>query len=515
MCVQKHRFYIFLLFLSYACGNNKSNDAPLVFLYNEAAGIASLDPADAISLAHIRIQSAIYQTLTDAKGNGVLADSLISPDEGLNWYVYLKAGILFHPHPDLPSGYKLEAKDVVATLDRIRQSSRLNWLLDGVKFVRAETSYLVHIEMEQPDLQIPAKLASPFSAIIPEPLATSQTSDLRFSPCGTGPFFLHKWIPGERLILHRFPDFPAYINAETSVKFPDALTVSFLKDGQTMLLEFLSGRLDGLPGLNPAYSNHLLGEDGKLETKVASDFQFLRFPFLNTEYIGFNLSASDHPILQNSGVRSIMAASIRMQELLNALRSGIGIPADVGMVPPEISFNSESPNPFLAGIHSSLQQSGIPPLKEWPVIKIHTDANHSDLISSIVSGWQALGIPVQIQLEDRAGLKAGIARGRFSIFKASWIADFPDARNYYQLFLEKNKIPAGANYTTYSSEAFQRAYSSGEWEKLDSILVADMPVIPLYYDESVWFLQNKWQGMTVDPLGRPDFSALHSIRFSQ
>jgi len=502
--------YSFLFATLFGCGQPQSGEGPLVFLYNEAAGVASLDPMDAISLAHIRIQAAVYETLTDASGNGVLADSVVSNDMGLSWLIYLKPNVPFHAHAALPQNYILSATDVVASLSRIRESSRLGWLLDGVTAITELDVDLVRLELAGPDMEIPRKLSSPFSAILPKPLVAN--ADLRFSASGTGPYFLHKWIPGERLILHRFTAYRAFGPETEAVLRPDALAVSFLKDGQTMLLEFLSGRLDGLPGLNPAYSNHLLGGDGELVPKWEEEFQFCRYPFLNTEYIGFNLKGAAHPVLQYAEIRQAMAASVRVAELLNGLRSGIGRPAEFGMVPPEIALHEQAKDPFAGSLTQWLAKEGIPPVEQWPPIHIHTDGNHSDLVASVVANWQALGIPVRIQLEDRAGLKAGIARGRFSIFKASWIADYPDARNYYQLFLQKNVIPKGANYTSYVSGGFESAYERGDWVALDSFLVADMPVIPLYYDESVWFLQKKWTPLEVDPLGRPNFSRLYLRR---
>ncbi len=80
------------------------------------------------------------------------------------------------------------------------------------------------------------------------------------------------------------------------------------------------------------------------------------------------------------------------------------------------------------------------------------------------------------------------------------------AENYLSLFYAKNKTPVGSNYTHFSNATFDSYYeqaisqTSAEarkqlYIKMDSIIINEAPVVPLYYDESVRFISKNVIGM--------------------
>ena len=110
--------------------------------------------------------------------------------------------------------------------------------------------------------------------------------------------------------------------------------------------------------------------------------------------------------------------------------------------------------------------------------------------------------------------------GELDIFRASWIADYPDAENYLSLFYSENFTPNGPNYTHYKNEAFDSLYvralniSNIEERKLlytqmDSIIVSDAPVVPLYYDMAIRFVNKKVSGLGINP---QNFLVLKRVR---
>tara|TARA_R100000541_G_scaffold54595_1_gene63136 strand:- start:1170 stop:1523 length:354 start_codon:yes stop_codon:yes gene_type:complete len=100
--------------------------------------------------------------------------------------------------------------------------------------------------------------------------------------------------------------------------------------------------------------------------------------------------------------------------------------------------------------------------------------------------------------------------GELDIFRASWIADYPDAENYLSLFYSGNFTPNGPNYTHYKNEVFDSLYLTAQnisnindrkqlYTKMDSIVVSDAPVVPLYYDMAVRFVQKNVSGLGINP----------------
>ena len=103
------------------------------------------------------------------------------------------------------------------------------------------------------------------------------------------------------------------------------------------------------------------------------------------------------------------------------------------------------------------------------------------------------------------------------MFRASWIADYPDAENYLSLFYSKNKAPVGSNYTHFSNATFDTYYEraltltsaqdrKALYVKMDSIIINDAPVVPLYYDESVRFINKKVKGMETNAVNMLDLT---------
>ena len=91
---------------------------------------------------------------------------------------------------------------------------------------------------------------------------------------------------------------------------------------------------------------------------------------------------------------------------------------------------------------------------------------------------------------------------KLSFFRASWIADYPDAENYLSLFYSKNHSPNGPNYTHFKSPKFDALYNKSLSEKndsirfnlynqMDQIIIENAPIVPLYYDNVLRFTQKK------------------------
>ena len=79
------------------------------------------------------------------------------------------------------------------------------------------------------------------------------------------------------------------------------------------------------------------------------------------------------------------------------------------------------------------------------------------------------------------------------------------------LFYSKNLQPNGSNYTYYINPAFDKLYEQSQrctdeqkrndyYTRMDSLLMADAPVVVLYYDKVVRFTQENVSGMETNPV---------------
>ena len=110
-----------------------------------------------------------------------------------------------------------------------------------------------------------------------------------------------------------------------------------------------------------------------------------------------------------------------------------------------------------------------------------------------------------------AALRSEKSAGSLDFFRASWIADYPDAANYLMLFSSEMKAPNGPNYSRYSSPIFDSLYRpiqyfpAGEerpalMSTADAFLSEEAVCVPLYYDEVLRVFPSRTSGVRTNAL---------------
>ena len=78
-----------------------------------------------------------------------------------------------------------------------------------------------------------------------------------------------------------------------------------------------------------------------------------------------------------------------------------------------------------------------------------------------------------------------------------------------QVFYSKNFSPNGPNYTHYKNPEFDLLYEKSfeindsklraiNYEKMDSIAMVDYPIVPLYYDQVIRFIDKGVSGLKIN-----------------
>ena len=118
---------------------------------------------------------------------------------------------------------------------------------------------------------------------------------------------------------------------------------------------------------------------------------------------------------------------------------------------------------------------------------------------------------VEIEVSTGGSFRNRVANGNLQFFRGSWIADYADAENYMALFYSGNLAPEGPNYTRFSNREFDSLYEQAIrirddkdryacYRKLDSIIVEEAPVVPLFYDMVVRFTPHNIHGFSPNPM---------------
>lgn len=491
-------------------------ESPSYFLrYNEPEGIRSLDPVQAFKKAHIWATRLWAETLFEVDSLGQPVPLLCS---GYRWSsdrctlrLGVRKNVFFHTDPAFgpDSTRPLKASDVVFSLQRAADHPASTWLFgavrqnaDGSRSFRADGD-TVEIILRKPTAAFLLLLANPQVSIIPpEPLAFYGESWSR-QPVGTGPFRFAAWYPEQLLIFLRNPRYWKKSLSYDTASLPQGVHITFLRDRQAEIIQFLQGQLDFLVGNDRAYAVFFLDTAGSVKSDLNTSFRFEKGPVLNTEYLGFNLEKDCLPC-RNSALRRFIAKSIDRPYLVKYALEGLGIPSDASLVPFSLRRHSV---PFLPA------DNRIPPHK----LHLMTTAPYALQGALLKEMLRSQGVDVTLGLSDQATHKTAVGNGEFEFFRASWIADYPDPENYYSLFYSAHKCPAGPNYSRFSHPLYDTFYvrlttTTTPEEKLilmhrmDSILQIEMPVIPLYYDIQLRFLGPRIARLPFDLSGNPDFS---------
>ena len=476
-----------------------------VFRYNQVNVINSLDPAFAKSLNNIWAVNHIFNTLVklddDLNIIPSLSDHWTISEDGLEYKFHIRPGILFHE--DLCFGEQktrvLEAKDLVYSFNRIideKVSSPGSWIFKG-RVAETEPFKAISIDTFTITLKSPFRpflgiLAMKYCSAVPHEAVEYYGSKFREKPIGTGPLKLKRWIENQGLYLVRNDNY-----FDGPIEY-DGVKTSFINDKKIAFLEMLNGNLDFNSGLESAFINELLTKEGELQEKHLNNIKYYKAPYLNTEYIGVNQNNPKIPILKNKAFRQALNFAIDRNQLLRILRNNVGKAAEAGFIPKGLpSYDPEKVNGYVYNVEKAKELLELSEYhKTNEVITLSTNNDYLDIITFVARQWELLGIQVKIEVLESSLLRAGMKNGEIDLFRASWIADYPDGENFLSLFYSKN--PAPPNYTRFGNREFDQLYEQSLLENRDSerydlyhqmdrILIEEAPVILLFYDETALF----------------------------
>lgn len=514
-------FSLGLLIMS--CTRNKSKfKEHQVFKYNEHANITSLDPVFARDQRNIWATNQLYNGLVQ------LDDSLhIRPDIAKRWKVsedgtlytfYLRNDVYFHKNEVFGEQQtrKVNAQDFEYSLSRLQDkevASPGGWVLQNVESLKAENDSVFSIKLKQPFPPFLGLLSMKYCSVIPKEGIEYFGKKFRANPIGTGPFQFKLWVENTKLVFRRNP---LYFEKDTTgVQLPylEAVAITFLPDKQSEFLQFIQGNLDFMKSLDASYKDEILSTQGTLQPKYEGKINMETGPYLNTEYLGIYLDVAEDYPTKSKLIRQAINYGFDRVKMVQFLRNNIGTPAVNGFIPIGLpSFTNQQgysyqPEKARTLVERFKKETGI----SEAGITITTNGNYLDLCEFIQRELQNVGLQVAIDVVPPSTLRQGKANGKLPVFRASWIADYPDAENYLSLFYSKNFTPNGPNYTHFKNELFDSLYEQSIKEvvtekryelyrKMDSILIAEAPVIPLYYDKVISFTQKNIKGLKMNPI---------------
>ena len=518
------RFVGVLLLLGlFSCGKREDpNEGLSIFKYNESAGILTLDPIYAKDLPHIWACNQLFSSLVafDEDMNVVprLAHSWDISDDGTVYTFHLRNDVPFHEDEAIPEGRCVTAEDVCYSFNRVVDKS-LNspgsWIFaavshdDGRYAFQALDDSTFQITLSKPFPPFLGILSMTYASIVPKEAVVFYGDAFRSHPVGTGPFRFQYWNEGVKLVFRKNPTYFETDSIGERLPYLDAVSISFLIDRQVAFLEFIKGKFDYMSGIDARYKDELLTYDGDLRQKYEDKIKLIRGPFLNTEYISFFLAPDDTLGVDRArAMRQAVNLCIDRDKMLRYLRNGIGIPGTGGMIPASLPGHRDG-----IGYDYDLKRAQRL-VKDYKLngytLNLSTTAEYADIGKFVQSQVEQIGMRCKMEVMPPATIRSMKANGSLSFFRASWVADYPDAENYLSLFTTSNFAPDGPNYSHYSNKRFDQLYDKAMactddeeraslYAEMDSLMMLDAPVIVLFYDEVLRFVNQKVEGLGTNP----------------
>jgi len=246
-------------------------------------------------------------------------------EDGTELTFTLRQGVKWH------DGQPFTARDVLCTmdlqLDKAKDKVRFNPRKSNFKnlvAVTADNDYQVTFHLKRPQPAFPMLLASGFAEITP----CHQTPDqIRQHPIGTGPFKFAEFKPNEYIKVARNPDY-----WKPDRPYLDGIEFTVIRDPATMVLAFISGKLDLAGGLSPSMMKDIMSQVPEAICE--------RTPGNVNRHLIIN---RDKPPFNNPELRRAMALSIDRQAFIDIVGQGEGeiggvlqpLPGGLWDMPPE------------------------------------------------------------------------------------------------------------------------------------------------------------------------------------
>ena len=489
--------------------------------------VATLDPAIGYDWQNWSMIKSLYDGLMDYEPGTTelrpgLAESYEISDDGMVFTFKLRDGVQFH------NGREMTAEDVKFSLDRVTNpktqspgagffgsiagydaiSSGETESLSGVKVIDDQT---VEITLSRPDATFLHVMGLNFASVVAKESVEAAGADFGKTAMGTGAFKLADWTIGQKLVFAKNENY-----WREGLPYLDTVTFEVGQEPIVALLRLQSGEVD-VPGdgIPPAKFQEVMNDPAQA-ARVIEGGQ------LHTGYITLNVKM---PPFDNVDVRKAVNMAINKERITQVI-NGRAVPATQPL-PPSMPGYTEGYEGYAYDPDAAkalLADAGFADGFETELFVMNTDPNPR-IAQAIQQDLSKIGIKASIQsLAQASVIAAGGEPDQAPMIWSggmAWIADFPDASNFYGPILGcDGAVQGGWNWSWYCNADIDamavKADSMTDPAKVDERLkmwsdvymkvMEDAPWVPVFNEQRYTMKSERMGGddkLYVDPVSIP------------
>lgn len=340
--------------------------------------------------------------------------------------------------------------------------------------------------------------------ILPKKLVTQHGKDFNKILVGSGSFKLVKQTASE-IVLDAIKDHP------WETPKIDRVTFKIIRDDNTLYLKTLKGAIDLSQAQIP------LNKVKSLESK--SDFKVHKSSGLSMTYLIFNLKDD---ALKKLSTRQAFAHAINRQEIIDYKFDGLASPA-TSILPPESSFHPKSLSTPEFSIDKAQELVKKYQLTGQPfILKTSNSPETVETAKVIANQLRKAGLEVKVQSFEWGTYYKDVKSGNFQIALMRWVGTLdPDI---YRTAFHSSQFPPGRNRGYYKNPQVDQMLEEGvsiedlakrikHYEKVQKIIMQDLPTLPLWYRTQVSVTHQRVQNY--DPHINGDYSPLTQLSLSE
>ena len=296
----------------------------------------------------------------------------------------------------------------------------------NVKSIEALDEFNVKVTLCNPDPAFLVKIAVPAFAIFDADYIAEIGGDaakLADNPVGTGPYVVQEWVRGDHITFAPNPNYWGEAPKNTFI-------LKWNKEAAARLLDLQAGNVNGIV--------EVTADD---VPTIQADPSLTLYPrLINTFlYLGIN---NTKPPFDNQVVRQAFAMAVDKQRIVDDFYAP-GSVAATQFVPPGVKpgftdgYQGTTYDPVKA--KQMLEGAGFDFNQEYVLSYAERTRPYFPQPTKIAQAVQAqlaeIGIKIKLEMEEWATYLPAVRAGEKALFFLGWSEDYPDATNWYDVFL--------------------------------------------------------------------------------